>query len=153
MNTTQMIGALNKAVALENAATLQYKQHALLVRGLWRKVFADFFASESRNSLEHACKFGQKIVALGGVPTVEVGGTVRQSLDLEEMLRLDLALERAAMQAYLESWALADDNVALRTMLEDHIESEQRDIEELEIYLGMVQTAVVAPEVHLQVVK
>jgi len=47
----------------------------------------------------------------------------------------------------------ADDNVALRTMLEDHIESEQRDIEELEMYLGMVQTAAVAPEVHLQVVK
>src|SRR5215471_5561667 len=93
MNMTQMLGALNKAIALENAATLQYKQQALLVRGLWRKVFADFFASESRNALEHACKFGQKIVALGGVPTVEVGGTVRQSLDLEEMLRLDSVVE------------------------------------------------------------
>src|SRR5262245_57781058 len=123
MNTTQMIGALNKAVSLENTATLQYKQHALLVRGLWRKVFADFFASESRNALEHACRFGQKIVALGGVPTVEVGGMVRQSLDVEEMLRLDLALERAAMQAYLEAWALADDNVALRRRLEDHMRS------------------------------
>jgi bacterioferritin len=153
MNTAQTIDTLNKAVALENAAILQYKQHALLVHGLWRKVFADFFASESRNALEHACKFGQKIVALGGVPTVEVGGTVRQSLDLEEMLRQDLALERTAMQAYLEAWTLADDNVALRTMLEDHIESEQRDIEELELYLGMVQTAAVAPEVHMQVVK
>jgi hypothetical protein len=37
--------------------------------------------------------------------------------------------------------------------LEDQIESEQRDIEELEMYLGMVQTGTVAPEVHLQVVK
>jgi bacterioferritin (cytochrome b1) len=78
---------------------------------------------------------------------------VRQSLDVEEMLRQDLALERAAMQAYLEAWTLADDNVAFRTMLETHIDSEQRDIEELEMYLNMVQTAAVAPEVHLQVVK
>ena len=37
-------------------------------------------------------------------------------------------------------------------MLEEHIESEQRDIEELEMYLGMVQTGAVAPEVNLQIV-
>jgi bacterioferritin len=153
MNTAAVIEALNQAVALEHAASLQYKQHALLVRGFWRKVFADFFASESRGALEHAYKFGHKIVALGGVPTIEVGATVRQSLDLEEMLDQDLALERAAMQAYLAARALAEDDVALRTMLEDHIESEQRDIEELEMYLDMVHTGAVAPEVHLQVVQ
>jgi bacterioferritin (cytochrome b1) len=77
---------------------------------------------------------------------------VRQSLDLEEMLRQDLELERTAMQAYLDAHALCEDDVALRNMLEDHIESEQRDIEELEMYLEMVQTGTVAREVHLRVV-
>lgn len=57
------------------------------------------------------------------------------------------------MQAYLEAWALAEDDVALRTMLEDHIEAEQRDIEELEMYLSMVHTGAMASEVHLQVVE
>jgi bacterioferritin len=140
MQTDEMIEALNKAIALEHTASLQYKQHALLVRGLWRKLFADFFATESRQALEHAHKFGQKIVAVGGVPTVEVGAMVRQSLDLEEMVQQDLELEREAMQAYREAWTLAEDDVALRTMLEDHIETEQRDIEELEMYLSMVHT-------------
>jgi bacterioferritin len=150
MQTTSMIDALNKAVALEHTASLQYKQHALLVHGFWRKLFADFFASESPKALEHAHKFGQKIVALGGVPTVEVGAMVRQSLDLEEMLSQDLELEREAMQAYLEAWTLAEDDVALRTMLEDHIEIEQRDIEELEMYLSMVHTGAMASEGHWQ---
>ena len=152
MDTAQVIEALNKAVALERAACMQYQQHALLVRGLWRKVFADFFESESRGALEHAHKFGQKIVSLGGVPTIEVGATVRQSLDLEEMLRQDLDMERVAMQAYLEVHALVEDDVALRNMLEDHIESEQRDIEELEMYLEIVQTGAVTPEIDLRVV-
>lgn len=152
MDTRHVIDALNKAVSLEHAACIQYKQHALLVRGLWRKVFADFFFSESQGSHEHAYKFGRKIAALGGVPTVEVGTAVRQSLDLEEMLRQDLELERAAMQAYLDAHALCEDDVALRNMLEDHIESEQRDIEELEMYLGMVQTGSIAREVNLRVV-
>jgi bacterioferritin len=153
MHTAYMIDALNKAIALEHTASLQYKQHALLVRGLWRKLFADFFAAESRQAWEHAHKFGQKIVAFGGVPTVEVGAMVRQSLDLEEMVQQDLELEREAMQAYLEAWTLAEDDVALRTMLEDHIETEQRDIEELEMYLSMVHTGARASAVHLQVVE
>jgi bacterioferritin len=153
MQTASIIDALNKAVALEHTASLQYKQHALLVHGFWRKLFADFFAAESRNALEHAHKFGQKIVALGGVPTVEVGAMVRQSLDLEEMVQQDLELERDAMQAYLEAWTLAEDDVALRTMLEDHIETEQRDIEELEMYLSMVHTGAMASEGYLQGVK
>jgi bacterioferritin (cytochrome b1) len=84
------------------------------------------------------------------VPTVEVGATVRQSLDLAEMLRQDLALEREAMQAYLAAHVLAEDDVALRTMLENQIEMEQRDIEELELYLEMVKTGAVAPEVRLR---
>ena len=152
MDTGQVIDALNKAVGLEHAASLQYKQHALLVRGLWRKVYSDFFMSESRGAQEHAAKFGQKIVALGGIPTVEVGATIRQTLDLEEMLRQDLDLERAAMQAYLDAHELVADNVAPSNMLEDHIEDEQRDIEELELYLDMVTTGAVAPEVNLRVV-
>jgi bacterioferritin len=152
MDAARVIEAVNKAVALEHAASLQYKQHALLVRGLWRKVFADFFSGESRSALEHAHKFGQKIVALGGVPTVEVGATIRQSLNVEEMLRQDLELERQAMQAYLAAHALSEDNIALRNMLEDHIESEQRDIEELELYLDMVKTGTIAREINLHVV-
>ena len=152
MDTGRVINALNKAVALEHAACIQYKQHALLVRGFWRKVFADFFFDESRSAQEHAYKFGRKIVALGGVPTIEVGVPVRQSLDLKAMLRQDLEIERQAKDAYLEAWSLCEDDVALRTMLEDQIESEQRDIEELEMYLEMVQTEAVTPELHLQVV-
>ncbi len=149
MDRTKAIEALNKALALEHAAAIQYGQHALLVSGLWRRVFAGFFADQSRSAQEHVLKFGEKVVALGGVPTVEVA-TVRQSTDLEEMLRQDLELERETMKAYLEAHAAAEGDVALRTMLETHIESEQRDIEELERYLGLVKTAGVEKEIHLR---
>ena len=88
-----------------------------------------------------------------GCPSVEIGTTVHQSTDLEEMLQQDLALEKEAMQAYLDAHALAEGNVALRSMLENHIEGEQEDIEELEMYLGMVETKNVEPEVTLRRVK
>ena len=149
MDTKKVIAALNKALVLEHTAVLQYKQHALLVHGLWRRVFGEFFGSHSKGSLEHAGKFGQKVVALGGVPTVEVG-TVYQATEVEEMLRQDLKLEQETMQAYLETHALAEGDVALRTMLETQIESEQRDIEELEMYLDLVKTKGVEREVTLK---
>src|SRR5688500_16644550 len=152
MNTAYVIDALNQTIALELTASLQYHQQALLVRGPWRKVFAAFFHAESHGALDHAHKFGQKVAALGGVPTIEVGAPVRQSLDLTEMLHQDLELERQAMQAYLEAHALAENDVALRSMLETHIDEEQRDIEELEMYLEMVQTSAVLPEVALELV-
>ena len=149
-----MLVALNKAVSLEHTATLQYQQHALLVNGLWRKVFADFFEGQSKTALSHAHTFGQKIVSLGGVPSVEIGMAVHQSTDLEEMLQQDLALEKEAMQAYLEAHALARRQCrGCAPCLRTHIEGEQEDIEELEMYLGMVETQNVEPEVTLRRVK
>lgn len=68
------------------------------------------------------------------------------------MLRQDLALEQEAMQAYLAAHALTEGDVALRAMLETHIDDEQRQIEELELYLNVVQTGTVAKEVNLRVV-
>ncbi len=150
MDTQKMIDALNKAVALEHTAVMQYKQHALLVSGLWRKEYEGFFSDQSESAHGHAHKFGQKVVNLGGIPTVELGAPIRQSTDLEEMLNQDLELERAALQAYMDAHALTDDNLPLRIMLENQIEAEQEDIEELEMYLGMVQTSGLEREVNLR---
>lgn len=150
MDTQKMIDALNKAVALEHTAVMQYKQHALLVSGLWRKEYEGFFSDQSESAHGHARKFGQKVMILGGIPTVELGAPIRQSTDLEEMLNQDLELERAALQAYMDAHALTDDNLPLRIMLENQIEAEQEDIEELEMYLGMVQTSGLEREVNLR---
>lgn len=68
------------------------------------------------------------------------------------MLRQDLELEREALHAYLEAHRLAEGDVALRSMLETHIDSEQRQLEELELYLNLVQTGTVTKEVNLRVV-
>lgn len=150
MDTQKVITALNTAIALEHTAVLQYQQHSLLVRGLWRKEYEGFFEDQSKNALDHARKFGQKVVVLGGIPTVEMGAPILQSIDLEEMLQQDLELERTALQAYMDAHTLAEDNLPLRVMLENQIEDEQQDIEEIEMYLGMVQTAGLEREINLR---
>jgi bacterioferritin len=93
----------------------------------------------------HAEFLGDKIVALGGVPTVEPA-MIRQSTDLEEMLKQDLKLERDAMSAYMEAWKSCDEeDLPTKFWLEGQIAEEQVHIDELE-KLSSERTATVNSE-------
>jgi bacterioferritin len=132
MANQELIDNLNRALGLELAAVIQYMQHSFLVTGTEREVYRSFFREQSEESHDHAKTLGDKVVALGGVPTVEPG-MIRQSTELVEMLRQDLALEREAMEAYLAAWeSCKDSDRPTRFMLEERISQEQIHIEELE---------------------
>src|SRR5215211_3255920 len=103
MANAELIESLNRALVLELAGVIQYLQHSFLVTGPEREVFRKFFRDLSEESHGHAETLGDKVVALGGLPAVEPG-EIRQSTDLGEMLRQDLELERAAMDAYMAAW-------------------------------------------------
>ncbi len=132
MARTELVENLNKALSLELAAVIQYSQHSYLVTGREREVFKDWFRDQAEEAQDHAETLGDKIVALGGVPTVEPG-TIRQSVDLGEMLKLDLELEREALNVYMAAWASCDDNdLPQKFWLEGQIADEQMHVEELE---------------------
>jgi bacterioferritin len=132
MANTELIENLNRALGLELAGVIQYMHHSFLVTGPEREVFRSFFRNMSEESRDHAAILGDKIVALGGVPTVEPGD-IRQSVELTEMLRQDLELERAAMEAYVASWkSCTDAELGTRFLLEERISQEQQHIEEFE---------------------
>jgi bacterioferritin len=132
MATTGLVENLNRALSLELAAVVQYMQHSFLVTGTEREVYRKYFRKQSEESQDHATTLGDKIVALGGVPTVEPG-MIRQSTDLAEMLRQDLELEREAMAAYMAAWeSCGKENLPVRFQLEERIYQEQLHIDELE---------------------
>ena len=137
MTNQKLLDALNKLVANEYAAFLQYLQQSFLVHGTEREVYRKFFLETSEEAVRHAKLWAEKIVALGGLPTVEPG-PVRQSRELTEMLEHDLVLERANLEDCVAALGLAEeaDDVALRVMLEDHIVEETGDVEELEKLLS-----------------
>jgi bacterioferritin len=137
----QIIQQLNKIISLEYAGVVQYMQHSFLVNGHDRLLFSDFFRDQSKSSLKHAQTIGDKIVALGGVPTVEPA-TIHQSTDLQEMLLQNLKLERDALEAYTKAWELAQENHPLKFMLEGIIQEEQIHVEELEKLTAKTKVAV-----------
>lgn len=126
-----LINRLNRALSLEYAATIQYLQQQCLVTGQERQQFAPFFAASSSESHTHAQNLGNKIVALGGSPTIEPA-IVREGKNLAEMLQYDLELEREALAAYVKAWESAQGNPPLVFWLEEIISAEQLHVDELE---------------------
>ena len=138
MNKEQVIAELNAILTLEYTAVLQYTHESFLLDGLERPHYLQMFRGEAAESLTHAQMVGEKIVALGGVPTTEVG-EITVATELREMLQNNLRLERSAVEAYTRALAAAEDDVALRTMLEGQVAAEQASVEELERILKGVQ--------------
>jgi bacterioferritin len=132
MANQQLVDNLNRALSMELAAVIQYMQHSFLVTGQDREVFRSYFRDQSEESHGHARMLGDKIVALGGIPTVEPA-MIRQSTELSEILRQDLAMEREAMEAYMAAWESAkDQDRPTQFLLEERIAREQQHIDELE---------------------
>jgi bacterioferritin len=132
MADANLIDALNRALSLELGGVIQYMQHSFLVTGIEREVYRKYFRKQGEESQEHAITLGDKVVALGGVPTVEPA-MIRQSTELIEMLRQDLELEREALAAYMTAWeACGDTELPTRFQLEERIYQEKLHVEELE---------------------
>lgn len=132
MARAELVENLNKALSLELAGVIQYSQHSYLVTGTDREVFKDYFRGQAEEAQDHAEKLGDKIVALGGIPTVEPA-MIRQSTELLTMLQQDLELEREAMAVYMAAWAsCGEEDLPQKFWLEGQIADEQMHIEELE---------------------
>ncbi len=125
MDTSRMIDKLNEILKWEYAGLIQYTQYSFLVRGTWREVFYEMFRESGEEALGHAHKVGDKIVALGGVTTVE-RGEVKVTTDLHEMLQNSLEMERRHVQLYTDAVALCEDrDVGIRNLLEEICQMEQ----------------------------
>lgn len=138
MDRARLIDALNRALAGEYAAVIQYNQAALVLTGPQREVFADLFREESGEALNHARDVGDWIVGYGGVPVVEPA-PVRQTTDLEEMLEQAIELEQKVLSHYQEALGHVGDgaeDTGLRNYLEDMCETELRDLLEFKKLAG-----------------
>ena len=139
----EIIDGLNEIMSTEYTSMIQLMQHSFLMQGADRYTFADLLRDHAKDTLNHARELGDKIVALGGVPSVQVG-EIRQSTDTAEMLRQDLEQHRAAVARIDEMVAKVEERklVALRVLLENMSYEETQFLEELEKALALKQVSI-----------
>lgn len=133
MDHSKTIAKMNDILRHEWTGVAQYAQAGFVVSGLWREVYSKMFFTSAQESFGHARLVGDKIVSLGGVPTIE-RNPIKQSHDVVEMLEFALEFETKAVQLYSEVIALAEQQPGSRpliVMLEDILQQEQDGVDHI----------------------
>lgn len=130
MDNKLVIDKLNDCLRHEWTGVAQYAQAGFVVSGLWRDVYSEMFYDSAKESFGHAKKVGEKIVAMGGVPTVE-RNNIKQTDDLMQLLQHALEFESKAVEMYNVALAAAEGDRALVVFLEDILVEEQEGVDEL----------------------
>jgi bacterioferritin len=128
-----LIANLNKDLAGELSAIIQYITYAAKATGPYRPQLAAFFLAEVTDEQGHAQYLANKIVALGGEPAT-IPAEVPEAGSNREMLEAVLAAERQALADYTQRAREADDfgDKGLAVQLEDMVRDESSHAEETE---------------------
>jgi bacterioferritin len=131
MDKQTLIDNLNKDLASELWAIIQYTAYAAKATGPYRPQLAQFFLDEVPDEQMHAQFLANKIVALGGEPTT-IADPVPEAQTNRQMLEAVLAAEQEAMANYTtraeEAEAYGDKGLAVQ--LEDMVRDETEHAEE-----------------------
>jgi bacterioferritin len=138
----EIIELLNDVLTAELTAVNQYYGHAKMQDNWGYKRLAEKTKHESIDEMRHADEVIERILYLEGLPNLQRLGSVRLGETVPEQLRLDLELEKAALQRFNEGIALAvakADN-GTRDMLETMLTSEEDHTDWLETQVGLVDS-------------
>jgi bacterioferritin len=126
----ELIDGLNEDLAAEYQAVIMYRTYASLVSGPYRPELKAFFEGEIPDELNHAAFLADKIVALGGVPTV-APAAVPVTTDNRQMLENALQAEVDTIERYTRRIAQAEaaGEISIKVQLENLVvdESQHRD--------------------------
>jgi len=133
MDKQTLIDNLNKDLANEFSAIIQYITYAAKATGPYRPQLAQFFLAEVADEQMHAQYLANKIVAMGGEPTTQPS-PVRAAKNNREMLEAVLAAENEAKKGYTQRAREADEfgDKGLSVQLEDMVRDESNHSEETE---------------------
>ncbi len=125
MDKKTLIKNLNKDLADELGAVIQYITYAAKVTGPYRPQLMEFFLAEVPDEQMHAQFLANKIVALGGEPTT-IPSKVKEASNNREMLEAVLEAETNAVAGYKQRAEEADaiGDLGLKVQLEDMVRDE-----------------------------
>ncbi len=137
----ELIDALNEILTAELTAINQYFVHYKMLENWGYKRLAAKKREESIGEMRDADKVIERILYLEGVPNLQRLNPVRVGEDPIEQHRLDLSLEKEAVERYNRVIALARDkgDNGTRSLLEPILRDEEEAIDWLEAQLHLVE--------------
>lgn len=132
MLKAKVIQKLNQALERELAEVVKYMHQSFWVKGRHRKKLVAFFREQSSESMDHATRLGERIVALGGTPVVRILEIYEPKQgDARALLEQCVLDERAAMEGYLKLLPLVEGDRSLKKMISGLAKEEGQHMEEI----------------------
>lgn len=137
MTKEEFIAELNKDLAFEYGAAIQYVQHASVITGAQYDAIAKELIIHSNEEMMHAVAISTAVADLGGVPRVDVEER-KISDDSIQMLEQDLGGEEFAITRYKQRIKQAEElgEYGIRRVLEDILMQEEEHRRDLMSTLG-----------------
>lgn len=138
----EILTLLNEVLTAELTAINQYFIHYRMLENFGFKRLAKKKREESMEEMQHADEVIERILYLDGVPNMQRLSPVRVGEEPIEMHRLDLTLEREAVERLNRGIALAvskGDN-GTRALFEKLLLSEEDAVDWLETQLSLVDS-------------
>lgn len=134
MTDKTLIAALNRMLSQEHACAIRYATHAAVVTGPSAEAVAARLKEISGDEVLHAEKLRDRILALGGTPTMEVRAEdLKPASTLDDILNINIEEEKNAIRGYTEILnKVSPSNVILFQTIQEIIRDEQEHLEELE---------------------
>lgn len=127
---THLMKDLNDALALQWSAIIQYLQHAAALSRPDSLSIAEVLRSHAEEEIENANKLGEKIVALGGLPTDRIE-PINIADNWRDMVRQDLEGEQLAISDMRDIVNDYQDEIGLKELMDELIASKQRQVDRL----------------------
>jgi bacterioferritin len=139
-STPAIIDLLNDVLTAELTAVNQYFVHSKMCANWGYERLAKHAYDESLGEMKDAEHVVERILYLEGVPNMQRLGSVRVGEDVAEQLRLDLDLERAAIERLNAGIAACNDagDNGTRDLLEEILEGEEEHADWLETQLHVI---------------
>lgn len=160
-NRDEVIQLLNRALASEWIAFMQYWHHYFMATDLHSPEIREIFKEQAESELHHIDEIGQRIQALGGVPVDKPEEVIQHwtksvdyGHDLRNMLEIDLVDERMTVNFYSEIVRYCGFNdIVTRTLFEEILREEEEHANTLAdiLYAYDASTNQLIPSVHDQV--
>ncbi len=137
MAKEQIIEMLNRGRERELGATMQYMRQHYEAQGMESPEIIDIFKETAVEEMKHAESFAERIVYLGGVPSIKIG-PIRKSKDLKAMAADDLEIENEAIALYREAIKLCEKegDPVTRLLFEKILANEEEHKDTFQTLLG-----------------
>jgi len=148
-----VIECLNRSLASELRAINQYWLHYRMLEDWGFGKLAAVAREESMGEMNHADRFVERILFLGGLPNLQTLDPLRIGEDIREVLECDLAAELEAREMYQKNRKICEDasDFASMRLFDDLIAEEEGHIDFLETQLRLIDELGVERYSQLQV--